>query len=146
MWNEPNYIGALRPQRKAGKPISPTTYTGILNTGYAEIGRVERERKLKLDVLGGAMNRGFGGEGSISPLIFLRGMKKAKATFDIASLHPYPITGRVGFNDGTLAPNITLSTSATTSRSSTGSGRPSATRCGSRSTASSRSPTATARR
>jgi hypothetical protein len=108
MWNEPNYIGALRPQRKAGVPISPTTYTGILNTGYAEIARVERERKIKLDVLGGAMNRGFGGEGSISPLIFLRGMKKAKATFDIASLHPYPTTGRVGFNDGTLAPNITL--------------------------------------
>ena len=109
MWNEPNYIGALRPQRKAGSPISPTTYTGILNTGYAEIGRVERERKIKLDVLGGAMNRGFGGEGSISPLIFMRGMKKAKATFDIASLHPYPVTGRVGFNDGTRAPNITLS-------------------------------------
>jgi len=35
-------------------------------------------------------------------------MKKAKATFDIASLHPYPVTGRVGFDDGTLAPNITL--------------------------------------
>ena len=35
-------------------------------------------------------------------------MKKAKAKFDIASLHPYPITGRVGFNDGTQAPNVTL--------------------------------------
>ena len=55
------------------------------------------------------MNRGFGGDGSISPLIFMRGMKKAKATFDIASLHPYPVTGRVGFNDGTRSPNITLS-------------------------------------
>ena len=50
MWNEPNYIGALRPQRagkggKPGVPVSPTTYTGILNAGYAEIGRVERERQ-----------------------------------------------------------------------------------------------------
>ena len=42
------------------------------------------------------MNRGFGGDGSISPLIFLRGMKEAKAKFDIASLHPYPVTGRAG--------------------------------------------------
>ena len=48
MWNEPNYIGALRPQRKAGKPTSPALYSGILNAGYAEISRVERERKLKL--------------------------------------------------------------------------------------------------
>ena len=39
MWNEPNYIGALRPQRKAGNAVSPAIYTGILNTGYAEIAR-----------------------------------------------------------------------------------------------------------
>jgi hypothetical protein len=108
MWNEPNYIGALRPQRKAGKPTSPALYASILNAGYAEISRVEREKKLKLQVLGGAMNRGFRGEGSVAPLIFLRGMKAAKATFDLASLHPYPLTGRLGFADGTQAPQITL--------------------------------------
>jgi len=114
LWNEPNYIGSLRPQRAAGRggkpgtPISPTTYTGLLNTGYAEIGRVERERRVSMSVLGGAMNRGFAGAGSVAPLVFLRGMRAAKATFDIASLHPYPLTGRVGFTDGTKAPNITL--------------------------------------
>ena len=54
------------------------------------------------------MNRGFRGEGSVAPLIFLRGMKAARATFDVASLHPYPPTGRLGFDDGTQAPNMTL--------------------------------------
>ena len=108
VWNEPNYIGALRPQRKAGRPVSPTTYTALLNAAYAELGRVERERRVNLDVLGGSMNRGFAGPGSVAPLVFLRGLKKAGARFDIASLHPYPLTGRVGFADGTRAPNVTL--------------------------------------
>ena len=54
------------------------------------------------------MNRGFAGPGSVAPLVFLRGLKKAGARFDIASLHPYPLTGRVGFTDGTRAPNVTL--------------------------------------
>ena len=105
VWNEPNYIGALRPQRPARAasrgPVSPTTYTALLNGAYAELGRVERERRVQLDVLGGSMNRGFAGPGSVAPLVFLRGMRKAGARFDIASLHPYPLTGRVGFTDGT---------------------------------------------
>ncbi len=109
MWNEPNYVGALRPQRKGKKIVSPATYTAILNRGYTEILAVERELGVKMDVLGGAMNRGFGGQGSVPALKFLQGMKKAKARFDIASIHPYPLTGRAGFNDRTKAPNITLS-------------------------------------
>ena len=96
VWNEPNYIGALRPQRAPGKggkpgtPVSPTTYTALLNAAYAELGRVERERRIALDVLGGSMNRGFAGPGSVAPLIFLRGMRKAGARFDIASPAPLP--------------------------------------------------------
>jgi hypothetical protein len=35
-------------------------------------------------------------------------MKEAGAKFDIASIHPYPLTGRKGFEDGTKAPNVTL--------------------------------------
>jgi hypothetical protein len=54
------------------------------------------------------MNRGFGGQGSISALVFLRGMRQAGAKFDTASIHPYPLTGRKGFEDGTKAPNVTL--------------------------------------
>ena len=56
VWNEPNYIGALRPQRgpgkagKVGQPVSPTTYTALLNAAYAELGRVERERRVNLDI------------------------------------------------------------------------------------------------
>ena len=42
MWNEPNYIGALRPQRIGNKVVSPAIYTGILNAGYRAIGDVER--------------------------------------------------------------------------------------------------------
>ena len=55
------------------------------------------------------MNRGFGGAGSVAPLVFLRGMRKAEGDASTSrSLHPYPLTGRVGFTDGTRAPNITL--------------------------------------
>ena len=108
MWNEPNYIGALRPQRIRKKIVSPAIYAGILNRGFAEIQTVEAELNIRMDVLGGAMNRGFGGAGSIPALKFLQGMKKAKAKFDIASLHPYPLTGRAGVDDGAKAPNITL--------------------------------------
>jgi hypothetical protein len=109
MWNEPNYIGALKPQRGAkNKIVSPALYTAILNRGFNEIQGVEKEYSITMHVLGGAMNRGFGGAGSIPPLKFLEGMKKAKAKFDIASLHPYPRTGRAGFEDVVKAPNITV--------------------------------------
>ncbi len=108
MWNEPNYIGALRPQRQGRKVVSPRIYSGILNRGYKEIAAVERKQRVKMQVLGGAMNRGFGGKGSVAALVFLRGMKAAKAKFDTASVHPYPPTGVEGFDDGTTAPNITL--------------------------------------
>jgi len=108
MWNEPNYIGALRPQRVGKKVVSPGLYTAILNRGYREIRAVEALLGVNLNVLGGAMNRGFGGAGSISALVFLRGMRAAGARFDTASIHPYPLTGKKGFEDGTKAPNVTL--------------------------------------
>jgi hypothetical protein len=108
MWNEPNYIGALRPQRIGNKVVSPKIYTDILNAGYRAIGDVEKAFGVQMDVLGGSMNRGFGGAGSIPALKFLRGMKEARAKFDIASLHPYPITGKAGMNDRSRSPNITL--------------------------------------
>jgi len=108
MWNEPNYIGALRPQRQGNKVVSPKIYTRILNRGYKEITAVEKAQRIKLNVLGGAMNRGFGGKGSVAALVFLRGMKAANAKFDIATVHPYPPTGVEGLDDGTIAPNITL--------------------------------------
>ncbi len=104
MWNEPNYIGALRPQKSGNRAVSPAIYAGILNKGYAEVKKVDKTMK----VLGGAMNRGFGGKGSVAALVFLRGMKKANAKFDIATVHPYPPTGVEGLDDGTTAPNITL--------------------------------------
>ena len=104
MWNEPNYIGALRPQKSGNRAVSPSIYAGILNKGYGEIKKVDKTMK----VLGGAMNRGFGGKGSVAALVFLRGMKKANAKFDIATVHPYPPTGVEGLDDGTTAPNITL--------------------------------------
>ena len=44
VWNEPNYIGALRPQRPAGKPASPRMYTSMLNTRSPSLPRRAREK------------------------------------------------------------------------------------------------------
>ena len=56
--------------RSASAPGSsrPPIYTGILNAGYKAIGEVERAFGVQMDVLGGSMNRGFGGAGSIPAL------------------------------------------------------------------------------
>jgi hypothetical protein len=109
IWNEPNYVGALRPQRAGGKVVSPKLYAGILNRAGLEIRAVKRALHVRMRVLGGAINRGFGGKGSVAALVFLRGLKAAGGKFDVATVHPYPPTGVEGFDDGTTAPNITLS-------------------------------------
>ena len=61
-----------------------------------------------MKVLGGAMNRGFGGKGSVAGAGLPARHEEANAKFDIADLHPYPPTGVEGLDDGTTAPNITL--------------------------------------
>ena len=62
---------ASRPRRRSTRasstPATPRSRASSASSGS------------KLDVLGGAMNRGFRGEGSVAPLIFLRGMKAAPA-------------------------------------------------------------------
>ena len=141
MWNEPNYIGALRPQRIGTRVVSPAIYAGILNAGYTAISEVERAFSVQMDVLGGSMNRGFGGDGSIPALNFLRGMKEAKAKFDIASLHPYPLTGRAGMTTARQSPNITLTNYQRLREGARQAlARQAATRCGSPSTARSPQP------
>ena len=52
----------------------------MLNAGYAESAASSASGASSWTCSAAAMNRGFGGAGSVAPLVFLRGMKAAGAT------------------------------------------------------------------
>ena len=54
------------------------------------------------------MNRGFAGPGSVAPLVFLRGMRKAGARFDIASPAPLPADRPRRLHGRHAGANVTL--------------------------------------
>ena len=132
MWNEPNYIGALRPQRKAGKPdLADDLHRHAERRLRRDRPRRARAQASSWTCSAAAMNRGFGGEGSVAPLIFLRGMKKASATLRHRQPAPVPADrpGRLRRRHAG-AEHHAGQHRRLPARSSTGSGRPSATGCG----------------
>jgi Glycosyl hydrolase catalytic core len=116
IWNEPNFNGALRPQKtkKKGKKrqlTSAINYTRLLNAAYAEIKAVGKKYDFKPQVIGGALYRQTSPKG-VGPIAFMRKMKQRKAKFDVLSIHPYNGIPRLGIRDGAGAgtrwPNIAI--------------------------------------
>jgi hypothetical protein len=79
VWNEPNQVRWLR-------PASPAVYvTRILNPAYAAIHRVNRRARVAGGVTAPRANRG-----GVSPVAWIRGMRRAGARLDVYAHHPYP--------------------------------------------------------
>jgi hypothetical protein len=81
VWNEPNLRASLRPN-------SPKLYVRrLLNPTYAVLHALRRSNR----VAGGATSPRPTPSG-MSPVAFMRGMRKAHARLDAYSHHPYPVT------------------------------------------------------
>jgi len=112
IWNEPNFNGALRPQRKGRTLVSAINYTRLLNGAYAEIKAVGRRYEFESQVIGGALYRQRSPKG-VGPVAFMQAMKARGARFDVLSIHPYNGIPRLGIHDGepgrgTVWPNIAI--------------------------------------
>jgi hypothetical protein len=83
LWNEPNQARWLR-------PTSPIVYVRqILNPGYAAIhAAIPRAR------VAGGVTAPRGSTGGVSPVLWIRGMRRAGARLDAYAHHPYPSTSR----------------------------------------------------
>jgi hypothetical protein len=94
-WNEPNNPVFLKPQFvRAGKKFrleSPRLYAQICNSIWSGIHLTGLAgEKVACGVTGPrGNNTGTQPRPSVSPLIFLRGMKRAHAKFDVYAHHPY---------------------------------------------------------
>jgi hypothetical protein len=81
IWNEPNL-------RRFLNPNSPTLYLQrLLNPAYAVLHGLRRSNR----VAGGATSPRPTPSG-LSPVAFMRGMRRAHARLDAYSHHPYPVT------------------------------------------------------
>jgi hypothetical protein len=112
IWNEPNFNGALRPQKAGGVPLSAINYVKLLNGAYDELSRIEDDYGLDETVVGGALYRQRSPKG-IGPIAFMEVMRQRGARFDVLSIHPYNGIPRLGIHDGepgrgTVWPNIAI--------------------------------------
>jgi hypothetical protein len=99
IWNEPNKYWQFR-------PTSARVYTRILlNPAYAVLKRANRN-----NLVGGGVTAPRGGSGSVSPVDWIRGMRRSGARFDAYAHHPYPLTrGETPASGGCRAcENITM--------------------------------------
>jgi Glycosyl hydrolase family 1 len=98
MWNEPNKATWL-------KPASPRTYvTRILNPGYKAVKSVSQR-----DKVAGGVTGPRGGRGGTAPVVFIRGMDRARAKLDAYAHHPYPVfPGDTPFVGGCKCPVLTM--------------------------------------
>ena len=79
IWNEPN-------MRRWLEPTVPGTYVRrLLNPGYKAIHEANRRA-----LVGGGVTGPRGNAGGVSPLDWLRGMRKAGARLDAYAHHPHP--------------------------------------------------------
>jgi len=95
-WNEPNNPVFLKPQfqrvgRHKYRPSSPRIYAGICNAVMSgvHLTGVAGEKVACGVTAPRGNNTGTQPRASISPLIFLRLLKKAHARFDVYAHHPY---------------------------------------------------------
>jgi len=81
IWNEPNQVRWLR-------PTTPHAYvTKLLNPAYAAIKRASGGTRVA-----GGVTAPRGSTGGVSPVAWIRGMRKAGARLDAYAHHPYPLT------------------------------------------------------
>ena len=79
IWNEPNQTRWLR-------PTSPAVYVAhLLNPAYRAIHDVTPGAKV-----GGGVTAPRAGAGGVSPVAWIRGMRRAGARLDAYAHHPYP--------------------------------------------------------
>ena len=95
-WNEPNAYFAFRPQWQHGVPVSPRNYAQLLKAVRYEVGRAV---SFKPTFVAGAMYK-QGGPSSLTPVQFMQGLARAKAKFDVLSMHPYNRVPALGIRDG----------------------------------------------
>jgi hypothetical protein len=82
-WNEPN-------QRRWLRPTTPTTYVSrILNPAYRAIHAVNPRARVA-----GGVTAPRAGSGGVSPVAWIRGMRRAGARLDVYAHHPYPASPR----------------------------------------------------
>jgi hypothetical protein len=79
VWNEPNQARWLR-------PTSPAVYVrSLLNPAYEAIHDVTPKARV-----GGGVTAPRAGSNGVSPVTWIRGMRKARARLDAYAHHPYP--------------------------------------------------------
>jgi hypothetical protein len=111
IWNEPNFNGALRPQKRGAELLSAINYVKLLNGAYTELSRIEDDYGVQHVVIGGALYRQRSPKG-IGPIAFMEVMRARGAKFDVLSIHPYNGIPNLGIRDGdgvgTVWPNIAI--------------------------------------
>jgi polysaccharide biosynthesis protein PslG len=81
IWNEPNLQSFL-------KPNSPALYVQrLLNPAYVELHAMNPANRV-----GGGATSPRSTSSGLSPVTFMRGMRRARARLDAYSHHPYPVT------------------------------------------------------
>jgi hypothetical protein len=92
-WNEPNLSTFLKPTwaRVSGRlvPVAARTYARICNTVWKAVHDAAREAVRPVQVACGVTSPYGKGGTSISPIRFIRELKRAKARFDVYAHHPY---------------------------------------------------------
>jgi hypothetical protein len=92
-WNEPNLSTFLRPTwtRVGGRlvPVAARTYARICNTVWKAVHDAAREAARPVRVACGVTSPYGKGGTSISPIRFIRELKRANARFDVYAHHPY---------------------------------------------------------
>jgi hypothetical protein len=95
-WNEPNLIFAFTPQRVGSKNVSIRNYVRLLNTMHRVVKKNHGRRSL---VVGGSLYKQSSRQG-VNPIVFMRGMQRHQARFDVLSVHPYNNIQARGLRDG----------------------------------------------
>lgn len=81
IWNEPNKAGFFR-------PTTPRSYVRLLNAAYPAIKAGDPDAAL----VGGGVTAPRGGAGGVSPVRWIRGMRRYRARLDAYAHHPYPLS------------------------------------------------------
>jgi len=100
IWNEPNFYGALRPQKdERGRPLSPAIFATLLDGAYEEIHAVGDDAGFEPVVIAGGLYRARSTRG-VGPIRFLEELARLAPRFDALGFHPYPTVPSLGLLDG----------------------------------------------